>query len=390
MTSSLNLLREYLKLVFEGKVEDLAKQNPNVDVKSLSDADSTPTKKLLQWMVKQVSKGADVEHVKSVASRFAKDGNRLSNKDINSYSEIDELETALDALGASKRSETVQAKSGAVKIYEDSECTVLRIDTKEAAQQYGKCTKWCITMQNKRYYEEYVSENVLFYYILRKELFSDDLDKVALVMLRDENNTVKQIQVFDQTDREISSTYLVDVSAQALTAIKSDAKSQPKAFLARIKSGDEYSDNELIAYWRNLGTEQDKITFLSLMKYTKRNKLQKLLQIESDEEMKEILSDLISGAAITGSRHISWRNSVGRLHRNDDKPAVIYASGGRDWYQNGKLHRDGDKPAIITSGGARWWYQNGKIHRDGDKPAFISANGTQQEWYNNGVLYKKN
>jgi len=191
--SSLNLLREYLRLIFEGKVEDLSKQNPNVPVSYLALTDSTPTKKILPWMVKQVSKGADVEHVKSVASRFAKDGTRLKNKDINSYAEIDELEAALDSLGASKRSEKAEIKSGAVKIYEDSERIVLRIDTKEAAQQYGKGTKWCITMEKEQHYEEYVSENVLFYYVLRKELFNDDLDKVALAVMRDEDNSIEEI-----------------------------------------------------------------------------------------------------------------------------------------------------------------------------------------------------
>lgn len=386
MTSSLNLLRDYLRLVLEGKVEDLAKQNPNVPVADLASSDTTPTKKLLPWMVRQVSKGADVEHVRSVASRFVKDGSRLQNKDINFYSEIDELESALDALGASKRSEIVQAKSGAVRIFEDSTYIVLRIDTKEAAQQYGKGTKWCITMSDKQYYEEYKASNVLFYYILRKEPLDDDNDKIAIAVMRSDDNEIIELQCYDKLDGRLLNLEINEI-IDLITAIKSDVKSQPKAFLARIKSGDEYSDNELIAYWRNLGTEKDKIVFLSLMKFIKRNKLQKLLQIELDEEMKEILSDLISGAAITGSRHISWRNSVGRLHRNDDKPAVIYASGGRDWYQDGKLHRDGDKPAIITSGGSRWWYQDGKIHRDGDKPAFISANGTQQEWYKNGVEY---
>jgi hypothetical protein len=336
MTSSLNLLSEYLRLILisEGKVEDLAKQNPNVPVIDLASSDLTSTKKLLPWMVKQVSKGADVEHVRSVASRFAKDGSRLKNKDINSYSEIDELESALDALGASKRSETIQAKSGAVKIYEDDASVVLRIDTKEAAQQYGKGTKWCITMEKEQHYEEYKASNVLFYYVLRKEPLSDDLDKVALVMMRDENNSVQQIQAFNQADKKMTPEN-ASVSAQALTAVKSDVKSQPKAFLARIKSGDKYSDEELFSYWENLGTEQNKLSFLCSEQLNEKDTLRKLLQVESDKKMKEILSDMISGKAVSFYDGIKWKNKNGQLHRDNDQPAVIYSDGSKVWYKNG-------------------------------------------------------
>jgi len=386
MTSSLNLLQEYLRLILisEGKVEDLAKQNPNIPVIDLASSDSTPTKKLLPWMVKQVSKGADVEHVRSVASRFAKDGSRLKNKDINSYSEIDELESVLDALGASKRSETIQAKSGAVKIYEDDACVVLRIDTKEAAQQYGKGTKWCITMEKQQHYETYKASNVLFYYVLRKEPLGDDLDKVALVMIRDEKNVVKQVQAFNQADKKMTPKK-AGVSAQALTAVKSDVKFQPKAFLARIKSGDKYSDEELFSYWENLGTEKNKLSFLCSVEHKKEN-LQKLLQIEPDEEMKEILSDLISGNAVSFYDGIEWKNKNRRYHRDNDQPAVIYSSGTKEWYRNGQRHRDNDKPAVIYSSGSKEWYQNNQLHRDNDQPAVIYDDGTKH-WYRNGKEY---
>jgi len=387
MTSSLNLLQEYLRLILisEGKVEDLAKQNPNIPVIDLASSDSTPTKKLLPWMVKQVSKGADVEHVRSVASRFAKDGSRLKNKDINSYSEIDELESALDSLGASKRSQEIQAKSGAVKIYEDDACVVLRIDTKEAAQQYGKGTKWCITMSEEQHYEEYKASNVLFYYVLRKEPLGNNLDKVALVMMRDENNSVQQIQAFDQADEEMTPKK-AGVSAQALTAVKSDVKFQPKAFLTKIKSGDKYSDEELITYWSQLGTEKDKLVFLCSEQLNEKDTLRKLLQVESEKKMKEILSDLISGKAVSFYDGIKWKNSAEQLHRDDDQPAAIYVDGSKEWYRNGQRHRDNDQPAVIYVDGTKYWYRNDLLHRDNDQPAIIYSDGIKR-WYKNGLEY---
>jgi len=36
------------------------------------------------------------------------------------------------------------------------------------------------------------------------------------------------------------------------------------------------------------------------------------------------------------------------------------------WYQNGKLHREDNLPAIIYPDGTQYWYQNGKCHREHD------------------------
>ena len=59
------------------------------------------------------------------------------------------------------------------------------------------------------------------------------------------------------------------------------------------------------------------------------------------------------------------------------------------WYLNGKLHRDNDKPAIIYQNGTQYWYFNGKIHRDNDKPAIISEAG-YKEWLFNGKPHREN
>ena len=79
----------------------------------------------------------------------------------------------------------------------------------------------------------------------------------------------------------------------------------------------------------------------------------------------------------------------GKLHRDNDQPAIIRSDGSKEWYQNGKLHRDNDQPAIICSNGNQTWYQNGKLHRDNDQPAIIYPNG-KKEWYQNGKLHRDN
>ena len=79
----------------------------------------------------------------------------------------------------------------------------------------------------------------------------------------------------------------------------------------------------------------------------------------------------------------------GKLHRDEDQPAVINANGSKYWYQDGLRHRDDDLPAIVYANGTKEWYQNGELHRGNDLPAVINADGS--EWYVNGnkVWHKK-
>lgn len=75
----------------------------------------------------------------------------------------------------------------------------------------------------------------------------------------------------------------------------------------------------------------------------------------------------------------------GQLHRGDDEPAVIHASGKQEWFRHGKRHRDGDKPAFIGATGTLAWYKDGRYHRDNNQPAVIKTNG-EMYWYQNGYV----
>ena len=78
-----------------------------------------------------------------------------------------------------------------------------------------------------------------------------------------------------------------------------------------------------------------------------------------------------------------YYNSAWQYHR-ENGPAVEYANGDKEWYQNGQRHRT-DGPAIEWTDGTKFWYQNGKLHRE-DGPAMVYPNGVWS-WYLNGVRY---
>lgn len=62
----------------------------------------------------------------------------------------------------------------------------------------------------------------------------------------------------------------------------------------------------------------------------------------------------------------------------------------KKWYLLGRLHREG-KPAIIYDPNLHFtlfhYYINGALHRDDDKPAIIYANGTV-EYYKHGLRHR--
>ena len=57
--------------------------------------------------------------------------------------------------------------------------------------------------------------------------------------------------------------------------------------------------------------------------------------------------------------------------------------GCKEWYQYGKLHRENDLPAVETSIGSMEWYLHGKLHRS-NGPAVEQVDG-YKAWYLNGV-----
>lgn len=82
----------------------------------------------------------------------------------------------------------------------------------------------------------------------------------------------------------------------------------------------------------------------------------------------------------------TWHKD-GKLHRDDDLPAVIYDSDYQLWYKEDRLHRDNDLPAVKNYDGTQMWYKEGKLHRDNDLPAYISNKTVV--WYTNDIKIKE-
>jgi hypothetical protein len=76
----------------------------------------------------------------------------------------------------------------------------------------------------------------------------------------------------------------------------------------------------------------------------------------------------------------------GKIHRDNDRPAIEYADGYKAWFINGRRHRDYDLPAVEHPTGTKEWYVNGRLHRDNDKPAVERSNGNKEWWVNDKLI----
>ena len=76
----------------------------------------------------------------------------------------------------------------------------------------------------------------------------------------------------------------------------------------------------------------------------------------------------------------------GKLHRDNDLPAIIHTNGSKEWYQNGLSHRN-NLPAVEYASGEKEWYKHDYLHSFNDQPAIIHANGDKR-WYKHGQLHR--
>jgi hypothetical protein len=150
MKLTLQELKAFIKcelFLTEGRIEDVKKKFPELDIDMISKQDPSGSHKYLMWMAKQISDGADTSEVIKAVHKFHNNIKKIKEKDINTYNSVDDLLNAISAAPKqTKREETKNIKSSGIeKIFKDEDVSVFYIKNKSACQIYGKGTKWCIT-----------------------------------------------------------------------------------------------------------------------------------------------------------------------------------------------------------------------------------------------------
>lgn len=188
-----SLLRTYIREVLqtEGRVEDLQKKYPHINVKSIATKDPSGNNKYLAWMLKQLHDGNwDPRDVYDMVAFFHRNLSQFEDKDINSYDYLMDLQRAAsDVSDTSKTQDKKLAKRrGATKVYEDGDSIVIRPETRYGVETYGRNTQWCITTPDSWEWYPPADPNGdrVFYYIISKTKKTyDPLAKIAIAIEKD-------------------------------------------------------------------------------------------------------------------------------------------------------------------------------------------------------------
>jgi hypothetical protein len=188
--------------------------------------------KYLLWIANQLASGHNSPDISQTLKFFDENHDKFTIKDIHKYKDLKDLEDHVKGFGLSNRQAKSQDKDGSDKIYEDDHLMVIRIDDKPAMVLYGANTRWCTTMKDQTYYEDYVDQGNDFYIVIRKNPNSLASSKYAIV-----RNGLLDFSVYDATDnlaRSFSESE-EDRLRDAIKAIISDRP--PKNYLRLVVNG---------------------------------------------------------------------------------------------------------------------------------------------------------
>lgn len=155
--------------------------------------------KYLLWIAQQLKNGHNIEDIDATVKFFHENPSRFKEKDIHKYKDLKTLEDLIKGMGLSRRQEKGKDKEGAQKIFENDDFLCIRVDDKPAMITYGANTKWCTTMKDHHYYEDYVNGGNDFYILISKKSKKERTgilsDKYAIV-----RKGLLEFQVYDSQD----------------------------------------------------------------------------------------------------------------------------------------------------------------------------------------------
>lgn len=147
----------YITILIEGKIDDLKKQNPHLsnEIDQYSNADPTPQKKFVPWLVSQHKKGnltPDDADINTVLRLFEKYKTKHKIKQHTDY-DFDSLKNEMFPLAGLPNTQKENTYSGIDKIYDDNKIQAFYVKTKDASQNLygggeelgGLHTDWCVS-----------------------------------------------------------------------------------------------------------------------------------------------------------------------------------------------------------------------------------------------------
>ena len=204
------------------KVEELRKKYSILHAATFAKfvvADTTPTKKYLEymvnlWITKNQRNGPNtiaklIEEVKKFDSLLP----YIQNKDIYSkeYIDFQNLQNVLWKAEEVRDEKTFVMSDHCEIIEETEDYLLLRPLTMRGSLKYGANTKWCTASRKYGYqFENYIKRGLLLYLISKKKDRGEDVMKVAFFTDYGTSPFAGGISIFDAKDRSIADIVLIE------------------------------------------------------------------------------------------------------------------------------------------------------------------------------------
>jgi len=212
----------------QNREEQVKSKYPNVDLNTCKNLDPSVNKKFIVWIARELEAGNLPQDIGPTVELFVSQHERLKKKDIYEYT-AKELEDELKDIGSSNRAnrkkKTIYNTKFSEMIGNHQGYKLYRILTRSAAQEKGKNTRWCITMENTNYFLSYTSDGSVFYMAIKLKEDSEDNNKLAFLVRRNEEkqNEYVSCECYNVKDVNLKTAYVNSTYKELVNAIKEDA-----------------------------------------------------------------------------------------------------------------------------------------------------------------------
>jgi hypothetical protein len=205
------------------KVDDLRNKYKSVSNSSFSkfeEADLTPTKKYLDFMLKtweDRKTGGPYRTVGSIIVAVNKFHNLIpwvENKDIYSkeyYGNFGKLIDVIEVAEVAREEKNFNKEEHINVLLETDEFLLLQPKTHKGSIKYGANTKWCTTTKNNEsIFKNYTRDGFLGYLIDKTDTKTGDYKKVALYLEYNSGGINESVKIYDVKDKYGHETFLVE------------------------------------------------------------------------------------------------------------------------------------------------------------------------------------
>jgi hypothetical protein len=205
------------------KVDDLRNKYKSVSNSSFSkfeEADLTPTKKYLDFMLKtweDRKTGGPYRTVGSIIVAVNKFHNLIpwvENKDIYSkeyYGNFGKLIDVIEVAEVLREEKNFNKEEHINVLLETDEFLLIQPKTHKGSIKYGANTKWCTTTKNNEsIFKNYTRDGFLGYLIDKTDTKTGDYKKVALYLEYNSGGINESVKIYDVKDKYGHENFLVD------------------------------------------------------------------------------------------------------------------------------------------------------------------------------------